>query len=74
MSEITKEALREHNYCMGLQIGAFIKAMGMHWENQIHSTNGYPIPYRREDFQNIFNENFYVLTHNGIMDQWEGVE
>jgi hypothetical protein len=74
MSEITREALREHNYCMGIQIGALIEGLGMQWENQKALQNGESIPYINDDFQRLFESYSHVLTHNGILSQWEGVE
>lgn len=74
MSEITRKALRMHNYCMGLQTNAIITALGMHWENKCNLNEGIPPTFREEDFQKIINENSDVLTENGIIGQWQGVE
>lgn len=73
MNKITREALREHNYCMGLQIRALIEAIEMHWENQKALENGKTIPYTKS-FQKLIESNDYILSHNGILSQWEGVE
>jgi hypothetical protein len=73
MSETTRGALREHNYCMGLQIRALIEAIGMHWENQKALGNGKTIPYTKS-FQNLIKSNDYILSHSGILSQWQGVE
>lgn len=73
MSEITGEALKEHNYHMGLQIGALIQAMGMHWENQRCLMANQEITYKEIDFFKVSSENSHVLTHNGILGEWKGI-
>lgn len=74
MSEITRAALKEHNYCMGIQISALIEALGMHWENQKALMNGKAIPYTDSIFKKLVELNNHVLTHTGIITQWQGME
>lgn len=73
MSEITRGALREHNYCMGLQIRALIEALGLHWENQRALQSKKRIPFTIT-FKDLIESYDCVLSHNGILEQWQGVE
>lgn len=69
MSEIKREDLQKFNYLMGLQIGALIQAIGMHWENQCYPDD---IPYTEKNFKALFDSYSGALTHNGIMYEWQG--
>lgn len=74
MNKITREALRKHNYCMGMQIASLIEALGMHWENQKAVKEGKLPPYTDRIFKKLLLRDNHILTHKGIISQWQGVE
>lgn len=64
---ITNEALKEFNYNFGIQVGIMVQALAMHWDNQVATGKH---PYTGDDFRKLFEENAYVLTHNGVLSNW----
>lgn len=67
--DITNEALKEFNYNFGIQVGVMVQALAMHWDNRAAPENQ---PYTGDDFRKLFEENAYVLTHNGVLSNWMG--
>ena len=65
---INRSDLAELDYGATINLNAFIRALGMHAENQRRLQNGEAIAYGEDDFNRIIEEN--GITHNNAITRW----